>query len=1157
MTGLNIINSIWSDESGGSSVGRLGLGLAGAGIGFLIGGPFGAAAFGAQLGFLGGTLLGNILFPQTLPDLVGSRLDPNKLMVSSYGAPIPIGFGQFVVGGNVAYYPGFVEHEIVEDLGGKGGPTQTSRTYTYTGSFRVNLCEGPADAILKIWADRTLIYDATNTTDPIVDLARLERAPGTNAIRLYLGTETQLPDPTEQADKGVNATPAYRGIVGIFFQNYPLDDSGGRPPQITALIAMKATEILPLTTLTGAPGGNNFWEWQPGKQTFLTSSTTRVSNANQQILKKGGAGGSKPAFPCVDSEGNFYRVLDGFGSGSGGFINKISGETLNLLFKSEFIRDPFTDAQVGGSLDWGKGRVFGGIRTPEGKLIGEMLYVQRDTLGATAQTGVFALDNLLDRGGGCINLYDPLKIIETMSVDSERFLWTAATDGSDTQLNRINPGNGVPSETYTIIGETFDQMTYDRVTNSLILGKASQGMVRWGLDSHAIDARNDDFIYTASGGKNDSVFWNGPNSDGTMYIQTGSVLGQFMEFNVHSMTFKPRVWSPAGDWGLSSSTVHRGMMDESRNAMMKRRDIGGEIYWLYFDRKVGDPITVKEIVDFICLRIGFNASQFVTSNLTQQLHGYLIERRIAANASLDPLRRLFFFNPISEDFQVKFPLLGTSPIATIPEDDLAAGDDGNVRVEVDKLVEDLISEIELPEVLELESSGENRDYQAQIQVAKWPRTTTNSRRRRFIPFPGTFISNTDAAQRLQSLLYQLWNKRRPVIIRTSQKWLKLSPADVITVQVEGLSHQVVLGQIDQGANNVLEMRGSADDPRDLVSLATGFSGTIPEQTITNTSPSQFFILDISLLRDQDDGFGVYIGGAPFSNATGWKGEEILRSLDGVDYAPFAFIPSSRAIDHGFTTTIPADADPGVWDRDTSIIITMSRGMLPSTTEALALDGAGLLLVGNELLCYVTSVDNGNGSYTVSTLLRGRGGTEGEIANHVAEERVLVISADTLVRKAMDLSDQNEPYFYKGVTRGGSLIEALRKTKTVLGKSQWTWAPTHVAGSITSNDWTLNWTWRNRINGRWRDLQGLAAPGTFDYEVDVLNGPGGTVLATYTSTASVNGSVVTGASHQFFYDDADQVVDFGSTQTTVTFKIYPISLGGVGRGFPIEKTLIGG
>jgi hypothetical protein len=1136
----------------------LGLGLAGAAIGFAIGGPFGAAAFGAQAGFIGGTLLGNILFPQILPDIVGSRLDPNKRMVAAYGTPIPIGFGQFVVGGIISYYPGFVEHEITEELGGKMGPTQTSRSYTYTGSFRANFCEGPADAILKIWMNRVLIYDATNTTEPIIDLARLERAPGVNAIRLYLGTETQLPDPTEQADKGVNATPAYRGIVGAFFQNYPLDDSGGLPPQITVLIAMKATEILPITTLTGAPGGNSEWEWQPGKQSFLTSEQTRISNANQQILKKGGFGGGEPQFPCVDGEGNFYRIRDGFGDPEqkGGRITKVSGETLNQLLESAQLRDPFTDAKILGSLNWSKARVFGGIRSPEGNLIGEMIYCQRDTLSATAETGVFAIDNLLERGGGCINFYSPLKHIDTIVVDGERFLWTAAENGADTELNRINPGSGQPIETYTITGETFDLMTYDPVTNSLILGNVTNGMVRWGLDSHVIDARDDSFTY-AGGDKNDSVFWNGPNSDGTMYIQVGATLGGFQEYNVHSMSAEPRIWSPAGDWGLPSSAIHRGMMDESRNAMMKREDVSLEIHWLYFDRKTGDPITVKEIVDFICLRIGLKLPQFVTSNLTQQLHGYLIAQRVAANTAIDPLRRFFFFNPISEDFKIKFPLLGTASIATIPEDDLAAGDDGDVRVEVDKLVEEIISEIELPEVLEMESAGEKREYQAQIQVAKWPRTTTNSRRRRFLSFPGTFISDTDAAKRLETLLYQIWNKRLPVVIRTSQKWLKLSPADVITVQAEGLSHQMVIGQIDQGANNVLEIRGSADDPRDLVSVATGFSGEIPGQTISNTAASQFFILDISLLRDQDDGFGVYVGGGPFNNSTGWKGEEIFRSLDGMDYAPFAFIPGSRAVDHGFTTTIPADADPGVWDRDTSITITMSRGTLPSTTEALALDGAGLLLVGNELLCYVTSVDNGNSSFTVSTLLRGRGGTEGEIDNHIAEERVIVISADTLIRKAMDLSDQGDPFFYKGVTRGGSLSEALRKIRTVLGKSQWTWAPVHVNGSITANDWTVNWTWRNRINGRWRNLQGLAAPGTFDYEVDILSGPGGTVLATYTSTASANGSVVTGASHQFFYDDADQSVDFGSPQTTVTFKIYPISLGGVGRGFSIEQTLIGG
>ncbi len=177
--------------------------------------------------------------------------------------------------------------------------------------------------------------------------------------------------------------------------------------------------------------------------------------------------------------------------------------------------------------------------------------------------------------------------------------------------------------------------------------------------------------------------------------------------------------------------------------------------------------------------------------------------------------------------------------------------------------------------------------------------------------------------------------------------------------------------------------------------------------------------------------------------------------------------------------------------------------------------------------------------------------------HVAEERVVVVDEATFVRKPMSLSiDQGVAYFYKGVTRGGQFNDAIRKVFTMFGKSQWSWSPVHIKGSITAQDWNLSWEWRNRINGRWRDLVAMNQPQSLQYEVDVLSGPGGTVLQTYTSTATANGSV-TGAAGTFFYDDADQTIDFGSPQTTATFKLYPISLAGVGRGYPREVTLVGG
>ncbi len=302
MRGLGrFLVALWHDERGGDTFKRGGVALLGGLAGFALPGPF-----GVSIGFLAGQVVGNILFPQDLPDIDGPRIDGVRTMTSSYGDPIRFGYGRFVCGTSLTYYPGFEEHVTTDEAGGKGmGPTQTTRSYTYTGNFGCDVCEGPAEAVLKMWANRQLIYNAENTTDPIMDVLRLSRAPGANAIRIYLGTETQLPDPTEQADKGVANTPAYRGQVRLFFQNYPLDDTGGVPPQITALVAMKATEVLSTTTTDNPGEGGSFWEWQPGLNSWLIPTVSRVDNATQTVVATDSVGFMDPKTLSADGSGTF------------------------------------------------------------------------------------------------------------------------------------------------------------------------------------------------------------------------------------------------------------------------------------------------------------------------------------------------------------------------------------------------------------------------------------------------------------------------------------------------------------------------------------------------------------------------------------------------------------------------------------------------------------------------------------------------------------------------------------------------------------------------------------------------------------------------------------------------------------------------------------
>ena len=99
-----------------------------------------------------------------------------------------------------------------------------------------------------------------------------------------------------------------------------------------------------------------------------------------------------------------------------------------------------------------------------------------------------------------------------------------------------------------------------------------------------------------------------------------------------------------------------------------------------------------------------------------------------------------------------------------------------------------------------------------------------------------------------------------------------------------------------------------------------------------------------------------------------------------------------------------------------------------------------------------------------------------------------------------------------------------------------------------------WTRRSRLNPEWKNLIGTAPIVINSWEVDILDAPGGNVVATYTNIVSGNGSVTSTTGNSFFYDNNDQIADLGGVQTTITIVIYGLTEN-VGRGFPREVTLV--
>ncbi|RID91408.1 host specificity protein [Gemmobacter lutimaris] len=193
------------------------LSAAGAAIGSGFGGTV-LGLSGAVIGRAVGATLGRVLDQKLLG--AGSeavevgRVDRFRLMGASEGAAVAQVFGRVRVAGQVIWATRFMEQTSTTG-GGKGAPSPRTTTYSYSVSLAVALCQGRISSIGRIWADG------------------VEIASGELSLRVYTGSDTQLPDPKIEAVEGADLAPAYRGIAYVVIEDLELGRFGNRVPQLS------------------------------------------------------------------------------------------------------------------------------------------------------------------------------------------------------------------------------------------------------------------------------------------------------------------------------------------------------------------------------------------------------------------------------------------------------------------------------------------------------------------------------------------------------------------------------------------------------------------------------------------------------------------------------------------------------------------------------------------------------------------------------------------------------------------------------------------------------------------------------------------------------------------------------------------------------------
>mgnify|MGYP000718095206 CR=1 FL=1 len=560
-------------------------------------------------------------------------------------------------------------------------------------------------------------------------------------------------------------------------------------------------------------------------------------------------------------------------------------------------------------------------------------------------------------------------------------------------------------------------------------------------------------------------------------------------------------------------------------------------------RRAGDVIgevALQDVVDGLCERATMPAGTYDTSGLasiSQPVRALAVTNGSARQA-LEILQASHGFDAYVTD-KLRFVPRGGAPLLTINADDLAAGENDaaaepfaltvNASLEIPARIAVTYKNMLADQINGVEHSDRGPTWQDSIQQLQL----------------AIGMTPAEAKGVADAMVRDAYAARITSQISLPMGYTKVTPTDVVQVpDSDGRVYRMrVTRRSDAGGIITLDVVG---DDGDVVVEEMPTSEDYAEQTsIEALAVTVLVLLDIPLLRDDDDGLGMYVAAR---GTTGkWPGCIVYRSNDGGATFTESVADIAEPAVLGETTSVLADwTGGGIVDRGAGVLVDIGPGQLSSATmDQLQADGdVNALMVGSELVRFMVATlqSTSPNIYRVSGLLRGQRGTEWATGTHTIGEPVVLLRTRGLRRVSLAQADLGVERFFKGVTRGALVSDSVAVSITAESIGQKPPAPVDLrATRDTDGNLGLTWKRRTRYETNFTGPAGIVVPlgeQSERYEIEILSGAG-----------AVRTAAVTAASYT--YTAGMQQSDFGGLQGAVRARVY--QMGANGRGYPLTAS----
>lgn len=1057
----------------------------------------------------------------------GPRLQELAVSTADYGTPVLNFHGTRLIDACPIIWAE-KRKEVIQRRKTKGGKTSNA---IYFGTWAVLVAGHPSDAVLQILFNKQLVYDATGA-GPVTPFAIGYSTVGKSGrprertinladhMRIYYGAEDQLPDPrmqaTVDAEFGDGSTPAYRGVTIIVFEDVPLEKFGNQVPTVGVLATRTADPAYPWETKTVTVGNGRLWNtafspdgtrllwisnsgplfelWDVPTRTRIRAGSigTTVNIAQIGTFNDGSfvaIGGGNDVAHFFSADGVLQSSLS-LSSDQEGVVTLSDGNNTEhwLTLPYSFLRKFFLDGAEVDPDDTGEFfTVAGYCRDAYGdiwaiaRLIGPFvdateMFLYR-VVDTGARPGIGGLHSIAMPGGG-----PEADVGIAHSGAGAHFVcqWNGTLYAIDDETFTIKDSAAFSPDTWNVAKQWQN---------------CPPGAESIWFNATEISLTDLSVIQTV-----DLNDWKAEDADGILYSAVLDALFCWPQFATSNMTIR------------------------------------------YLNRVGSTAVTFATIAADIAEQCGLDSGDHDFSALTDPVRGYSWTQGSGKDV-LDPLRELFDVDFRPHDFVLQGLARGGASGGTIASTDFARldRDDPAFSAPTD-------GGTDLPRLLRMTFADADADQQVNATLAPRLSGGGGSVRSVAVDMSNLVMTAAEAQQAAERMMRRRVFDAQAVPLALTGQLATLEPGDVRTLMLKDVPVIARLTSASVEADGSIATEWTRDDPS--VHILSGSAGAAQDGWVPPAMfipvPTRGLVADVPLAIDAHDTAVpfLYHGAAPLIAGL-WPGAEWQVSdtaLPGDFTDGWASVGSADAMTWGFTTAAIPAALPWIFDRGTAINVVMGAGAtLTSVAEAdLLNDGAlNLMLVGGEYIQFATAALESDGSYTLTSLLRGCRGTEHAIGAHIAGETMVVVDSK-LFRREVGAGEIGDTDAYRATTQGGDPVASPSIAIAFTAAAQRPYAPVHGLLLLDTGlgDWTIAATRRTRIGGANVDGQDVPLGESAEsWAADIMDGA--TVVRT-----------LTGASLPLTYSAADQTTDWGAPQTVLNVNLYQISPALALRGFPL-------